>query len=134
MSFESAIVIILTALAVMLAALAIMIGMAAIWGYRGISDSVTEAATKHMTETMGRLMSGYPPPEQLTAIVARIQTSMDLMEVLRKQILMPVGPKEIEPASKDSVELPPYPGGAKDVSSEPTSASPAAGDSGANNS
>jgi hypothetical protein len=135
MTFESAIVIILTALGVMLTALAIMIGMAAIWGYRGISDSVTGAATKHVTETMGRLMSAYPPPEQLTAIVARIQTSMDLMELLRKQVLMSVPPKEeVEPASNASVQLPSYPGGPRDVSSPPTDPGGATSDTGPNNS
>jgi hypothetical protein len=134
MTFESAIVIILTALGVMLTALAIMIGMAAIWGYRGISDSVTDAATKHVTETMGQLMSGYPPPEQLTAIVARIQTSMDLMELLRKQVLMSVPPKEVEPASNASVQLPSYPGGPRDVSSPPTDPGAATGDTGPDNS
>ena len=44
----------------MLAALATMIGIAAIWGYRRISDSGTAAATKHVTETMGPIDERIP--------------------------------------------------------------------------
>jgi hypothetical protein len=50
----TALTLILAALAVLLTALAIFIGLAAIWGYGGLKDSVKEMATRRVDEAVKR--------------------------------------------------------------------------------
>jgi hypothetical protein len=103
----------LKALGVVLAALATMIGIAAIGGHQGISDSVTDAATKRVKETMGSIDKRIP-----TARAADRDRSPNSNQhgpngrPEKTATYACWAPREIE----RPLELPSYPGGPKDVS------------------
>jgi hypothetical protein len=110
MSFESAITIILTALAVMLALLAIGIAVLAIWGYAGLRDSVKDAATKHVTEAMGKKLREYPEAAELVALVRKMEMGLGALNQIQNQLVTSPVSNSIATASNSSVKINKYPG------------------------
>jgi hypothetical protein len=103
MSFESAVIIILTALGVMLAVLAIGMAAAALWGYAGFKEFVREAAKSHVAEAMAVKMKEYPTADQL------IQT-------IQNQLIARTSANSVAPVTATDVQVdsasvaPTYPG------------------------
>jgi hypothetical protein len=125
MSFESAITIILAALAALLTALAIIIGLGAIWGWAGIK----EAASKAATDAMNRRMKEYPEPERMLELMSRMEEVLGSWESIQNQLVTGFAAEPVATASNAGVQqettvAPPYPGQeVKNVS--PTSSSTA---------
>jgi Na+-transporting methylmalonyl-CoA/oxaloacetate decarboxylase gamma subunit len=156
MSFESAIIIILTALAIMLAILAIGIAVMAIWGYAGFKDFVREAAKKHVAEAMTTKMKEYPEGARVLEAMQQLIVKTDLLEKLQNQLVTAPASKNIESASKSTIQgtaegkatvtaagtvlasIEPYPGeepkNASDHPAETTNPSPATDNTGADHS
>jgi hypothetical protein len=127
MSFESAITIILAALAVLLTALAIIIGLGAIWGWVGIK----EAASKAATDAMNKRMEKYPDPESMADMMSRMEDILGTWDNIKDKLVTGAGTKEVATASNGGVQqeppvAPPYPG-EPIVSTTPTSPEPPAG-------
>lgn len=115
MSFESAIVIILTALTAFLAALAIVIGVFAIFGYVSIKEGVTLATEKKVTMAMDLKMKAYPDPVEMAELKERMEFAIGSWEQMRNQIVTDTAPKEVAAASNIGVQqetkvAPQYPG------------------------
>jgi hypothetical protein len=132
MTFESAITIILTALAVMLALLAIGIAALAIWGYAGLRDSVKDAATKHVTESMQEKLQEYPEASELRALVSKMETGLGFLNQIQNQIVTSPASNSVATASKSSIKISQYPG--EETQNASDSTTPTASDSGPNNS
>jgi hypothetical protein len=104
MSFESAITIILTALAVMLAIMAIVLGVAAIWGYSGIRDTVKDIATKKVDDAMLLKLKEYPAAAEILDLLQRLKTGVEFMDQMQGQIILSPAPNTVENASKYAIK------------------------------
>ncbi|MCU1249381.1 MAG: hypothetical protein JWQ49_2410 [Edaphobacter sp.] len=82
MSYEAFVTIVLTALCALLAALAIIIGGAAIWGYRGIVESLTNDVKEKADEALKEKLKEYPAAAEMIEFRNRLQ----LIELLRASI------------------------------------------------
>jgi hypothetical protein len=104
MSFESAITIILTALAVMLAIMAIAIGVAAIWGYSGIKDTVKDAATKQVQAAMIVKLKEYPEAAEILDLLQRLKTGVEFMDQMQSEIIASPESNTVENASNHVIK------------------------------
>jgi hypothetical protein len=95
---------ILAALGALLTILAIIIGIAAIWGYFGIRDSVKEMATKKVDDAMAEALKKYPASADMFKILQRLRDQADLMDQLRNQVVTTPDPKSVAIASKPVVQ------------------------------
>ena len=95
---------VLAALAALLTVLAIIIGVAAVWGYFGIRDSVKEMAAKKVDEEMKRVLEKYPDAGDILKALKRLQTTADFLDDMRNQAVTTPEPKSVASASKAGVQ------------------------------
>jgi hypothetical protein len=96
---------VLAALGVLLTALAIMIGVAAIWGYVGMRDSVKEMAEKRVDLAMKDVLEKYPPAADMLRMMDRIQAQLELWDRVRNQTVTDPAPNAVEMSSNNVVEV-----------------------------
>jgi len=96
---------VLAALAALLTVMTIMIGLAAVWGYFGIRDSVKDMATKKVDEAMTQALQKYPAAADMLRIMQRMNAQADVLDELRNQVVTATDPKSVESASKHGVQV-----------------------------
>ncbi len=97
--------IMLTAVGVIVATFAIFVGLAAIWGYAGLKDTVRDMATKEVDKAVKNVLKKYPPAADMLRVMKRLQDQADLLDQLRNQAATErPEAKTVAPASKASVQ------------------------------
>jgi hypothetical protein len=82
MSYETCVTIVLTALCALLAALAIIIGGAAIWGYKGVIEALTNEVKEKADAALQEKLREYPAAAEMIDIRNRLQ----VVELVRASI------------------------------------------------
>jgi hypothetical protein len=95
---------VLAALAALLTVLAIMIGIAAIWGYIGLRDSLKEMASKKVDEAMILKLKEYPDSANMVALVRRLERYAVFLDAVQNQVVTAPDPKSVAIASKPDVQ------------------------------
>jgi hypothetical protein len=95
---------VLAALAALLTVMAIIIGLAAVWGYFGIRDSVKEMAAKKVDEAMKEALQKYPKAADMLKTMQRLRDQADFLDQVRNQVLTAPEPKIVATASKSDVQ------------------------------
>lgn len=95
---------VLAALAVLLTVLAIIIGIAAIWGYVGLRDSVKEMASKKVDEAMTLKLKEYPASADMVALVRRLEKYASFLDAVQSQVITAPDPKLVAIASKPDIQ------------------------------
>lgn len=104
MSFETAITIVLAALTAILTALAIGIGVAAIWGYGGLKESLNNMATKRVDEAMLAKLKEYPEAAEILDLTQRLRSRLDFLDQVQNQIDTVYESKPVEKASISGIK------------------------------
>jgi hypothetical protein len=94
---------VLAALAVLLTVLAIIMGIAAIWGYVGLRDSVKEMASKKVDEAMTLKLKEYPASADMVALVRRLEKYASFLDTVQSQVITAPDPKLVAIASKPDI-------------------------------
>jgi hypothetical protein len=104
-SHDAYLSVMLTALGVMVATFGIMVGLAAIWGYAGLRDSLREMAVKQVDQAMAEGLKKYPDASDILSVLKRLQDHADLLDQMRNQAVTErPEAKTVETASKASVQ------------------------------
>jgi hypothetical protein len=95
---------VLAALAALLTVLAIIIGLAAVWGYVGLRDSVKEMASNKVDEAMKLKLKEYPASADMVALVRRLERYATFLDVIQNQVITAPDPKSVAIASKPDIQ------------------------------
>jgi hypothetical protein len=95
---------VLAALAALLAVMTIIIGIAAVWGYFGIRDSVKDMAIKKVDDAMKEALEKYPNAADMLKTMQRLRDQADFLDQVRNQVVTAPEPKIVETASKQGVQ------------------------------
>ncbi|MGA7220840.1 MAG: hypothetical protein WBX38_21170 [Candidatus Sulfotelmatobacter sp.] len=100
----TALTLVLAALSALLTVLAIIIGVAAVWGYIGLRDSVKEMASKKVDEAMKLKLKEYPASADMVALVRRLERYANFLDVIQNQVITAPDPKSVAIASKPVIQ------------------------------
>jgi hypothetical protein len=89
---------------VLLTVLAIIIGIAAIWGYVGLRDSVKEMASRKVDEAMTLKLKEYPASADMVALVRRLEKYASFLDAVQSQVITAPDPKSVAIASKPDIQ------------------------------
>jgi hypothetical protein len=94
---------VLAALTALLTVMAIIIGIAAVFGYFGIRDSVKDMAQKRVDQAVTEALNKYPDSAVMFKVLDRLSKQADFWDQARNQAVTAPEPKSVENSSKPDI-------------------------------
>jgi hypothetical protein len=106
LSYADFLTITLTALCAILAALAIIIGGAAIWGYSGINEALTQDVKDKADKAWQATLSEYPNARDIVELFQNMQDLHEKQKLLSNQLVSEYSSESVARASKKGEDDP----------------------------